>query len=133
MNAIRYYSKFGHSKLLAQAIEDLVGAKALTIEQPLSEPVDTLYLGAGIFLASVDKKVISFIQSLQPEKVKRVILFGSSAIIKDSTKQMREALKAKGITVAEKDFKCKGSMGPAFSGHPNAKDIEDFKNFVKTV
>ena len=39
--AIRFYSKFGHSKQMAVAIENIVGAQAATVAEPLSEPVDT--------------------------------------------------------------------------------------------
>lgn len=51
--AIRFYSKFGHSKQMAEAIEDIVGVKAASVDVPLTEPVDTLYLGAGVFSAKL--------------------------------------------------------------------------------
>ena len=130
MNAIRYYSKFGHSKLMAEAIEDIVGAKAAPVSDPLGEPVDMLFLGAGVFLGKVNSAVFDFIGSLTPEKVKCVVLFGSSAIIDSPVPQMLKALKARGIQVCDKSFTCKGSMGPIHSGHPDAKDIEGFRTFA---
>lgn len=130
MNAIRYYSKFGHSKLMAEAIEDIVGAKAAPVSDPLGEPVDMLFLGAGVFLGKVNSAVFDFIGSLTPEKVKCVVLFGSSAIIDSPVPQMLKALKARGIQVCDKSFTCKGSMGPIHSGHPDAKDIEGFRSFA---
>ncbi|MBP5317555.1 MAG: hypothetical protein J6Y83_07630, partial [Bacteroidales bacterium] len=115
MNAIRYYSKFGHSKLMAEAIEDIVGAKAAPVSDPLGESVDMLFLGAGVFLGKVNSAVFDFIGSLTPEKVKCVVLFGSSAIIDSPVPQMLKALKARGIQVCDKSFTCKGSMGPIHS------------------
>ena len=47
--------------------------------------------------------------------------------------QMREMLQAKGITVSEKEFTCRGSMGPVHIGHPNKKDLEDFRQFIITT
>lgn len=129
--AIRYYSKFGHSKQMAEAIEDLVGAKAATVAEPLNEPVETLYLGAGVFLGKVGGAVMDFISTLTPDKVKCVVLFGSCAIIESPVPQMRKALEVRGIAVSDKSFTCKGSMGPVHSGHPDAKDIEAFRQFIR--
>ena len=130
MNAIRYYSKFGHSKQMAQAIEELVGTKATTVAEQLTEPVDTLYLGAGVFLGKVHSTVIDFINTLTPDVVKQVVLFGSCAIIDSPVPQMRTALEAKGIKVSDKSFTCKGSMGPIHMGHPNKADIDAFRKFI---
>lgn len=129
--AIRYYSKFGHSKQMAEAIEDIVGAKAATVAEPLNEPVETLYLGAGVFLGKVGGAVMDFISTLTPDKVKCVVLFGSCAIIESPVPQMRKALESRGIAVSDKSFTCKGSMGPVHSGHPDAKDIEAFRQFIR--
>lgn len=130
---IRYYSKFGHSKQMAEAIEEIVGAKAATVAEPLSEPVETLVLGAGVFLGKVNGAVIDFINTLTPEQVKCVVLFGSCAIIESPVPQMRKALESRGIKVCDKSFTCKGSMGPVHSGHPDAQDIEAFRQFVQST
>lgn len=131
--AIRFYSKFGHSKQMAEAIEDIVGAKAATVDTPLTEPVDTLYLGAGVFLGKVNGAVLDFIATLTPDKVKQVVCFGSSAIIPSPVPQMRKALEARGITVSTAEFTCKGSMGPVHSGHPDSKDIDAFRQFIQST
>ena len=133
MNSIRYYSKFGHSKQMAQAIEEIVGAKAATVAEPLTGTVDTLYLGAGVLLGKVNSAVIDFINTLKPEDVKKVVLFGSCAIIDSPVPQMRKALEAKGIKVSDKSFTCKGSMGPIHRGHPNKADLDDFCKFIRST
>ena len=133
MNAIRYYSKFGHSKLMAETIEEVVGSKAAEVSLPLDQPVDILFLGAGVFLGKVNSAVMDFINTLTPEKVKCAVLFGSSAIIDSPVPQMRKALEARGIKVCEKSFTCKGAMGPVFKGHPDAKDLADFRNFIQSL
>ena len=132
-NAIRYYSKFGHTKMMVEAVKDIVGAEPQSVSVPLSEPIDTLFLGAGVFLGKVNGGVMDFIQSLTPDKVKRVICFGSCAIIKSPVPQMRQALQTKGIEVSDKEFTCSGSMGPVKAGHPDEADIREFKEFVKSV
>ena len=131
--AIHYFSKFGHTEQMVKAIEPLVGAKAQVVTEPLKDPVDVLFLGAGVMLGKVDKSVMQFIDTLTPDKVKCAVLFGSSAIIESPVPQMHKALEAKGISVSDKSFTCKGSMGPLHSGHPNAQDIATFKQFVQEV
>ena len=132
--AIRYFSKFGHSKQMAEAIEPIVSAKATSVAEPLKEPVDVLFLGAGVFLGKVNSAVTEFIASLQPEQVKCVVLFGSCAIIDSPVPQMRKALEARGIPVSDQSFTCKGSMGPLHSGHPNQQDLADLRAFIeKTI
>ena len=131
--AIRYYSKFGHSKQMAEVMGKELSVQPQTVDTPLTEPVDTLYLGAGVFLGKVNSGVVSFIQTLKPEQVGRVVLFGSCAIIKSPVPQMQSLLEAQGITVDAKSFTCKGSMGPLHSGHPDAKDLDNLRQFVQKI
>ena len=118
---------------MAQAIEKLVGAKAATVAEPLTGSVDTLYLGAGVLLGKVNSDVLDFINTLTPNLVKQVVLFGSCAIIDSPVPQMRTALEAKGIKVSDKSFTCKGSMGPIHMGHPNKADIDAFRQFTQST
>ena len=131
--AIRYFSRFGHTKLMVEAVKDIVGTEPKTVAEPLTEPVDILFLGAGVMLGKVDSNVIQFINTLSADKVKCVVCFGSCAIIKSPVPQMRKALEARNIKVSEQEFTCPGSMGPLKAGHPNATDIENFKAFVRAV
>ena len=131
--AIRYFSKFGHSAKMAEVISQVTGAKPETVAQPINEPVDTLYLGSGVFLRKISADMVSFIKTLTPEKVKRVVCFGSCAIIKSPVPQMRSLLQAQGINVDEQSFTCKGSMGPLHAGHPNAQDLENLKQFIQKI
>ena len=77
--------------------------------------------------------MVSFIRTLTPDKVRRVVCFGSCAIIKSPVPQMRSLLEAQGITVDERSFTCKGSMGPLYAGHPNKQDLENLKQFILTT
>ena len=64
--AIRYYSKFGHSAQMAQVIGDVMGVKPESIETPLTEEVDILFVGAGLFLGKVNGGIKDFARSLNP-------------------------------------------------------------------
>ena len=131
--AIRYYSKFGHTTKMANIVGELTNTRPELATVRLKDPVDTLYLGAGVFLGKVDNSIVEFIKTLTPDMVKCVVCFGSCAIIKSPVPQMREMLQARGITVSDKEFTCRGSMGPVHMGHPNMKDLEDFRQFILTT
>ena len=128
--AIRYYSKFGHSKKMADVVAQVAGVNAETVSVPLEGETDMLFLGAGVFLGKVDKSVLAFIDSLNPSQVKCVVLFGSSAIVESPVPQMRKRLEQRGVTVSERSFSCKGSMGPVHAGHPDEKDLSELKAFA---
>lgn len=131
--AIRYYSKFGHSEKMAAAIGEIVNAVPEKVSTPLNEDVDTLFLVSGIFLGKVNKDMIQFIKNLKPDQVGKAVLIGSSAIIPDPVKEMRATLKACGIPVYEREFICKGAMGPVHKGHPDANDMEALKQFTASI
>ncbi len=130
MNTIRYYSKFGHTKNMVEAVKDLMDSEPRTVDVPLEGKVDVLYIGTGVMMGKVDRRVMDFIGSLTPEMVSRVVCFGSCAIIKSPVPQMRKALEARGITVDVREFTCPGAMGPVKAGHPDANDIKNFRDFV---
>lgn len=130
--AIRYYSKFGHSKKMADVIAGVTGVSPDTVASPVDEETDILFLGAGVFLGRVDKSVSAFIGNLDPSKVKCVVLFGSSAIIDSPVPQMRKKLEERGIAVADRSFSCKGAMGPVHSGHPDDNDLNELKKFTES-
>ena len=133
MTAIRYFSKFGHSARMAEVVGKVTGAKPETIATPISQPVDTLYLGSGVMLGKISGDMVNFIKTLTPAQVKRVICFGSCAIIKSPVPQMRALLEAQGITVDDRSFTCKGSMGPLHAGHPNQQDLDNLEKFIQST
>lgn len=129
--AIRYYSKFGHTRKMAAVVAEETGAEPLTIGTPITEPVDVLYLGSAVYVNVVDWRVKKFIKTLTPELVKRVICFSSAAIIDSNYPKVRSMLEARGITVDNRQFTCRGSMGPIQAGHPNSEDLENLRDFIK--
>ena len=52
--AIRYYSKTGNTEKLAEAIGEAIGVAPKTIDEPLNEDVDILFLG-NIMLEQIQK------------------------------------------------------------------------------
>nr|MCR5009328.1 flavodoxin family protein [Clostridia bacterium] len=67
--AVRYYTKTGNTKKLAEAVAKAVGAEALPISCPVEEPVDVLFLGNSYYAFSIDPEVRDFVRNLDKSKV----------------------------------------------------------------
>lgn len=47
--------------------------------------------------------------------------------------QMRTIFEELGFTVAAESFSCKGEMGPLYSGHPDANDLQALREFAMQI
>lgn len=130
--AIRYYTKSGNTEKLAKAIEEVVGVPAEPVEKSLTEKVDVLLLGCSYYAFDMDPEVKKFIED-NKDKISKIVLFGTSAMIKSMKKPLIKVLKDLGtdIEIADDEFHCPGSFGPMHKGRPNADDIANVKDFAK--
>ena len=131
--AIRYYSKTGHMKKMADVVSAVTGVEALDVSHPITTPVDTLFLGSAVYYAGIDDHMKDFIRSLDGSKVKNVICFSSAAVLPSSYAQVRRLLDAHGIRVDQREFHCRGSFSLLHRGHPNNDDLLSLKEFVETL
>ena len=61
--AVRYYTKTGNTKKLAEAVAKELGVEALPISSKIEEKVDVLFLGNSYYAFSIDPEVRSFVAS----------------------------------------------------------------------
>ena len=131
--AIRYYSKTGHTKKMADVVSGVIGVEALPISVPLDEPVDILFLGSSVYVAGLDNKVKDFIATLDSSQVKNVICFSSAAILPSTYSQVKDLLVRRGITVDDREFHCRGQLALMHRGHPNDTDLKNLRTFVESL
>lgn len=129
---VRYYTRSGNTKKLAEAIAKAVGAEAKTVDEPLREDVDILFLGSSVYAYGVDESVKKFISDIDVQ-VGRVVNFSTAALVKSTYKQIGKLLVKKGITQAEEEFYCKGSFGIMHKGKPDEKDCMAAAAFAKKI
>lgn len=129
---VRYFTRSGNTKKLADAIAAEVGAKSLSVSEPLAEDVDILFLGSSVYAAGVDQEVKDFIANIDV-KVGKVVNFSTAALVKSTYKQVKKLLDAKGIALATEEFYCKGSFGPMHIGRPNEEDLKEAKEFARNI
>jgi len=130
--AVRYFSRGGNTKKLADAIAEAVGAEALTTDVPLTEDVDILFLGSSVYAYGVDESVKKFIAG-NKVKIGKVVNFSTAALVRSTYKQVGKLLKEKNIPMAEEEFYCRGSFGPMHKGKPDAEDLKRAAEFAKKI
>lgn len=129
--AVRYYTRTGNTKRLADAIAKELGVEALPIEVPVSEPVDILFLGNSYYAFNIDPEVKKFVGSLNKDNVGKIVNFGSAAMLNSTYKKVKAEADKVGIPMDEKEFHCKGEFKGLHKGRPNAEDIEAAVEFAK--
>ncbi len=130
--AVRYYTKTGNTKKLAEAVAKAVGAEALPISTPVEEPVDILFLGNSYYAFSIDPEVRDFIRSLDSSKIGRIVNFGSAAMLNSTWKKVKAEADKVGIVTDEREFHCKGEFKAFHKGRPNEQDLKAAADFAKS-
>lgn len=130
--AVRYYTKTGHTKKLAEAVADALNVEAKPISEPLDEKVDFLFLGNSYYAFTIDPEVRSFVQSLSPDKVGRIVNFGSAAMLKSTYKKIKAEADKVGVRMDEREFHCKGEFKGIHKGRPNEDDMRAAAEFAKS-
>ena len=87
--AVRYYTKTGNTKRLAEAIAKELGVEAQPISVPLEEKADILFLGNSYYAFTIDPEVRTFVSSLDKEKVGKIVNFGSAAMLNSTYKKVK--------------------------------------------
>jgi flavodoxin len=130
--AIRYYSKGGNTEKVALAISKATGLPAETIDVPLLEDVDVLFLGSSVYGFDVDDQVKQFISNIDV-KVGKVVNFSTACLVKSTYKQVGKLLAEKNIPLAKEEYYCRGSFGPMHKGRPNQQDLQAAEAFARKI
>lgn len=124
--AVRYCSRSGNTKALAETIAEAVKADAVSVDSPeatLTDPADVLFIGGALYAYGLDKHLKEYLNSLKKEDVKKAVVFSTSWLFKHSVELIQKALMEKGIVVEEEYFYAKNM--------PSAQQLEEAKAFAK--
>ena len=131
--AVRYYTKTGNTKRLAEAVAEAVGAEALPISTPITEPVDILFLGNSYYAFSIDPEVRDFVKSLNKDMVGRIVNFGSAAMLNSTYKKVKAEADKVGIPMDEREFHCKGEFKSLHKGKPDESNLKAAAEFARKI
>ena len=131
--AVRYYTKTGNTKRLAETVAKELGVEALPINIPVDEKVDLLFLGNSYYAFSIDPEVRNFVASLDKEKVGKIVNFGSAALLNSTFKKVKAEADKVGIPMADQEFHCKGEFKGVHKGRPNDDDLKAAAAFARKM
>ncbi|MCD8358014.1 MAG: flavodoxin [Oscillospiraceae bacterium] len=131
---VRYFSRGGNTKKLADIIAKTTGCKAEPIPTPVDGNADILFLGASVYWGGISSEVKAYIQALDKNKIGKVVVFSTSALAERAFPQIQKKLQDKGIRVDTRNFYCRGEFTALHKGRPNQDDLKSAKKFaVKTI
>ena len=131
--AVRYYTKTGNTRRLAEAVAEAVGTEALPLSAGIEEKVDILFLGNSYYAFSIDPEVRDFIRSLDSEKVGCIVNFGSAAMLNSTWKKVKAEADKAGIAMDEREFHCKGEFKGLHKGKPDGEDLKAAAEFARQI
>jgi len=134
--SVRYYSRGGNTRAVAEVIAETLGVKAESIDTPVDENVDFLFIGGGLFMGRLDGKLTDYIMNISPEKIGNIVPFGTSGGQKKVIDKIKECAAKKGVKIDERDLYIQmGIKGHSWfglkGGKLNAKQINKTKEFAK--
>ena len=131
--AVRFYTKTGNTKRLAEAIANELGVEALPLSAPIDEKVDVLFLGNSYYAFTIDPEVRDFVRSLDKEKIGTIVNFGSAAMLNSTYKKVKAEADKVGIPMMEKEFHCKGEFKGLHKGKPDEEDLKAAAEFARNI
>ncbi|MCD7820941.1 MAG: flavodoxin [Clostridiales bacterium] len=105
---VRYFSKSGNTKKLADVIAKTAGCAAAQIPAPIDKKADILFLGASVYWGGISAEVKEYIQTLDKSKIGKVVVFSTSAFVERAFPQIQKRLEDRGIPVENRNFYCRG-------------------------
>lgn len=100
--AVRYLSRSGNTKALAEAIAKGAGTIAVSADAPdaaLTEPAEVLFIGGALYAYGIDNRLKDYLGTLKQEQVGKAVIFSTSWLSKHAITIIRKALTEKGIEV----------------------------------
>ena len=130
--AVRYYTQTGNTKKLAEAIAEEIGTEAKSIDVPLEEDTDILFLCNSVYWAGVDGKVKQFLKR-PGARIGKLVNVSSAALIESTYGQIKKLASAGNIPLSDREFHCKGSFKALHKGKPDEGDLRAVRQFAKEV
>lgn len=136
--AVRYQSRGGNTRAVAEVIAKVSGTKSEPIDSPLDEKVDLLFLGGGVYGWDADPQLKEYLEKLDSKKIGQIVAFSTAGAMKKAISRIIEYANKSGIKVNDKQLLLKmvmqghGTFGRE-GGHLTDNQIEKIKEFTSDV
>ncbi len=137
--AVRYQSRGGNTKAVAEIIAKAFNTEALTVNNPIEEYTEFLFLGGGVYGGKMDNSLQTFMMQLPSDKIGQIVAFSTTGSMNSTLKQIRKAADRKEISVSAHELLIRmflrghaalGLEGGKIS-EKQSRQIHDFINTVR--
>jgi Flavodoxins len=136
--AVRYQSRGGNTRAVANIIAEVLGVKAEPIDVPLDENVDVLFLGGGVYKWDADPQLKEYLKNLDAQKIGQIVAFSTTGGMNTAVTRIAEYAVKAGIMVNSKKFVLRvllqghSALGRE-GGHLTAEQVGKVKQFTNNV
>ena len=102
--AVRYYSRTGNTKALADAIAEATGTRAISVDAAdaaVPAPVDVLFIGGALYAYGIDSHLKGYLKSLKSHDAVEAVVFSTSWVSKHAIDLIKKGLEEAGIPTAD--------------------------------
>ncbi len=128
---VRYYSRGGATKKLAEAIARAVGVEAVGVDAPLGQRADVVFLGASVYGGRPADEVLAFVRR-NARDIGKIVVFGSACTSRSTHAVVRAAAADCGVDTADMYFQCKGQFLFLNKNRPNEADCAAAAEFARS-
>lgn len=128
MVAVRYYSRSGKTRQVAEGIARALGVDAVSVDAPgaaLDGTPQVLFVGGALYAYGLDRHLADWLDALPEGAAGQAVLFSTSWLSKHALDLIRSKLEARGIPVAARTLYLK-SGAVASSGDEIAAFARSF-------
>ena len=125
---VRYYSRSGNTKVLADAIAKGANVKAVSIDDDnalIDEKTDILFIEGALYAYGLDSKIKKYISDLDANNIKKAVVFSTSWISKHSIDLLKKELAKKNIDVSEEYI--------YYKNKPNSNELKEAEETTKKI
>lgn len=132
---VRYQSRGGKTQKVANIMAEVLGVEAQSLDVPITEQVDYLFIGGGLYVKRHNEAIKTFLESTDLSLVGEIVPFATCNEFSNVIKQIRKFCKNNNVKCSEEDLCIKwvleGMLDIGFRGADFTPElIERIKNFA---
>ena len=127
---VRYYTRGGNTRRLAEAVAKALNVEARTVDAPMDGRADVVFLCASVYGGMPEKSVITFVKQ-NARDIGRLVVLSTSATGRSTHGRIKAAAEDMGVFVSDAYFHCPGAWTLFHKGRPNADDCRRAAEFAR--